>query len=106
MAMPPLTVVKWGHFTGFERDWNYPQCRGTGPRINDPRILQPATGHDPEIFRPQIPRWGYDAETRASTETEEERRLSCAVGWPQTTGPSLSASRQYKLSSQNSGRHT
>jgi hypothetical protein len=31
MAMPPLRVVKWGHFIGFERDWNYPQCRGTGP---------------------------------------------------------------------------
>jgi hypothetical protein len=29
--MPPLTVVKWGHFTGFERDWNYPQPRGTRP---------------------------------------------------------------------------
>jgi hypothetical protein len=31
--LPPHTVVKWGHYTSFAGDWNYPHDGGTRPAM-------------------------------------------------------------------------
>jgi hypothetical protein len=33
IALPPHTVVKWGHYTSFAGYWNYPHDGGTRPRV-------------------------------------------------------------------------